>query len=144
MEGLLAVLFAAWLGITAIHSQTQPVDCRSCHVAGATSGARDFSHIYNQPESHHRVGIKYPAATQDGFNRPDGHESGIAFFDRNGNGQPDADEIRLFGADDAARVECSTCHQEHGSPAAPVNAAGKNYLRVDNAGSALCTACHNK
>lgn len=144
MEGLLAILFAALLGTTLMHGRTQHVDCRSCHAPGATSGAKDYSHIYNQPAAHHPVGIRYPADFNagSGFHAPNGHKSGVTFFDRNGNGQPDDGEIRMFG--NAATVECATCHREHGSSPASANAASRNYLRMDNAGSALCATCHNK
>lgn len=142
MEGLLAALFAALLGATAIHGRTQPVDCRSCHAPGAASGARDLSHMYAQPALHHPVGVKYPTGVNESFNQPNGRNAGLTFFDRNGNGQPEREEIRLFG--NAATVECDTCHQEHGNTTAPVNAVRKHYLRMDNAGSALCSTCHNK
>jgi|SRR3989304_5926003 len=144
MEGLFAVLFAALLGASSIHGRAQHVDCRSCHAPDATSGARDLSYIYAKPALHHSVGVKYPAGVIDGFNRPNGHGADITFFDRNGNGQPDGNEIRLFGAGNAAMVECATCHQEHGNPTTPVNVIRKNYLRMDNVGSALCTTCHAK
>lgn len=144
MEGFLAVLFAALLATTSIHGGAQHVDCRSCHAPGATSGVRDFTYIYAKPALHHPVGVKYPADIGDGFNLPDGRGADVTFFDRNGDGQPDGDEIRLFGAGNAATVECATCHQEHGNAATPVNAIRKHYLRTDNVGSALCMTCHNK
>ena len=144
MDGFLTVLFAALLGASAMQGGAQPTDCRSCHAPGATSGARDFSHIYRSPAQHHAVGLKYPADTNDGFHRPNGSGSGLTFFDSNGNGQPDRDEIRLFGTGNAATVECATCHQEHGAPNSPASAARKYYLRVDNARSALCATCHDK
>lgn len=119
-----------------------PVDCRSCHKSGGTTDAKDFSEIYAKPASHHAVGIKYLAA-KPGFNSPNGHGGDIAFFDRNGNGQPDSDEIQLFGEKGGvATIECSTCHKEHGDTPAPVNATPKHYLRFDNTGSALCVTCH--
>lgn len=144
MDGFLTVLFAALLGASAMQGGAQHVDCRSCHAPGATSGARDLGHIYRSPAQHHIVGVKYPAGSNDGFHRPNGVVSGLTFFDRNGNGQPDDGELRLFGAGGSATVECATCHQEHGTPNAPVAAARKYYLRMDNAASALCTTCHDK
>jgi len=122
----------------------QNVDCRTCHTSGGAEGAMDFSHIYAYPASHHPVGIKYPAGlnTKPNFNQPNARSSGVAFFDRNGNGQPDNDEILLFGAG-AATVECSSCHMRHGNTPPPAGAARNHYLRVDNAGSALCITCHN-
>ncbi|UCH80032.1 MAG: cytochrome c3 family protein [Nitrospiraceae bacterium] len=39
------------------------------------------------------------------------------------------------------RVECSTCHDVHNTTG---EANGSFLLRLDNAGSALCLACHDK
>lgn len=47
--------------------------------------------------------------------------------------------LPLFGAG-ADQLECSTCHEPHNRGAA---GAG-HFLRASNAGSALCTTCHNK
>lgn len=47
----------------------------------------------------------------------------------------------LTGADAGAKSDvmwCSSCHDVHG------NGAIELFLQVDNAGSALCTTCHNK
>ncbi len=44
--------------------------------------------------------------------------------------------LQLFGAG-ANQVECGTCHSVHDNTNAP-------FLRISNAGSALCTACHIK
>ena len=117
----------------------QAVDCRTCHAPDGATGARDFSHIYAKPSSHHPVGVKYSAALNS--NQPNGQSAGVIFFDRNGNGLPDADEIQLFGESGAATVECASCHREHGN--APAGASGNFYLRVDNTGSALCITCHS-
>ena len=123
----------------------QNIDCRSCHTSGRAAGARDFSHIYANPSSHHPVGINYPAGlnTKPNFNQPNGRSTRVAFFDRNGNGQPDNDEILLFGAGGAVSVECSSCHMGHGNTPPPATATRNHYLRVDNTGSALCTTCHS-
>ena len=127
--------------------QTGPapnVDCRSCHTPNSAVGAKDFSPIYANPSSHHPVGVKYPADSnaKQNFNLPNGQSAGVAFFDRNGNGQPDNDEIQLFSGSGAATVECASCHGEHGKDTAPANTVSNFYLRVNNTGSALCVTCH--
>lgn len=122
----------------------QSATCRSCHSPGGAAGASDFSPIYASPKSHHSVGVEYPQSAQSGsnFKQPDGKVGNVAFFDRNGNGQPDSDEIQLFGAKGAAKVECASCHKEHGGqPAAGSKPTGA-HLRVTNDNSALCVACH--
>jgi hypothetical protein len=121
-------------------------DCRSCHVTNLAEGARDFSSIYANPKSHHSVGVSYPlgANAYPNFNVPDGQSADIAFFDRNGNGQPDIDEIQLFGTNVAVTVECASCHKEHESSPESSNASDDLYLRIDNVGSALCLTCHRQ
>ncbi len=126
-------------------------DCRACHSANGhgtngTTGARDFSAIYANPGSHHPVGVRYPPASQaePKFQMPDSRNDVAAFFDRNGNGQPDNDEVVLFGANGAMTVECASCHREHGSSRSPGGTAADPYLRVENANSALCMTCHRQ
>ena len=124
----------------------QNVDCRSCHVRNLVAGARDFSSIYANPSSHHSVGVLYPLGSKadPNFDPPNGRSADTAFFDKNDNGQLDSDEIQLFGKNGLFTVECATCHKEHGSLPAPGKATTKAYLRFDNAGSALCLACHSQ
>ena len=154
LKKLSIVLLAAMLSAISLHGCAQlqnrtpthsSADCHSCHAPDGASGAKDFSAIYANPSSHHPVGIKYPIGlnAKPGFNSPNGHSSGIEFFDRNGNGQPDSDEIQLFGTNDAVTVECASCHREHWNTPAPPNATRNHYLRFDNTGSALCTTCHS-
>jgi predicted small lipoprotein YifL len=122
----------------------QSENCRSCHAPNGAAGARDFSAIYDSPKSHHPVGVKYPLAAQGGtnFQLLDGRNADVSFFDRNGNGQPDSDEIQLFGGSGAATVECASCHKEHGGLPVSGIRSPDFYLRVANVGSALCITCH--
>lgn len=157
MQGLkkLSIAFlAAMLGTLSLHGCASmkdrapthgSVDCRSCHAPGGTPGAKDFSRIYSKLSNHHPVGIKYPVGSnaKPGFSSPSGHGNDIAFFDRNSNGQPDSDEVQLFGKSGAATIECASCHKEHGDTLAPAKAGGNPYLRLDNTGSALCVTCHS-
>lgn len=120
--------------------------CRSCHAPNAAAGAKDFSPIYANPKSHHPVGVIYPIGSNanQNFKLPNRQSTGIAFFDRNSNGQPDSDEIQLFGMNGEVTVECASCHQEHGSSPVSGNGHPDFYLRVANVGSALCITCHRQ
>ena len=98
-------------------------------------------------------------ACQDGekskFKAPNGRSADIMFFDSNGNGQPDNDEVQLFAATDEVTgevigesgnftVECSSCHKAHGNDPDAASAPGNFYLRVGTVRSTLCLTCHNK
>ena len=145
LKKLSIVLLAVMLSIVSLQGHAQNIDCRSCHSLNAAPDVEDYSRIYANPSSHHPVGAKYPAGSdaKPGFNSPNGHNSGSTFFDKNGNGQPDDDEIQLFGERDAAMIECASCHRGHGDASAPANTIRNHYLRFDNTGSALCITCHN-
>lgn len=111
------------------------VDCTQCHYD--LDSLSKYDH-----DSNHVTGANYPSAPRLGseYNAPTGHTVDIAFFDANGNGLPDADEIQLFGAGNT--VECSSCHAGH-EEAPPPSATPKNmYLRVGTRDSAMCLVCH--
>jgi len=66
------------------------------------------------------------------------------WFDADANGKMNANEVRLYTRNIATNpepfVECASCHDPH-------NAGGTapgTFLRVANAQSAVCTACHVK
>jgi hypothetical protein len=124
----------------------QNVDCRSCHAPGSTSGVADFSAIYANVATHHPVGINYPfgLSADPNFNQPNGQNADVTFFDRNGNGQPDSDEIQLFGMNGTTTITCSSCHREHSTSPLPANAPRDAHLRVTNIGSKLCSTCHSQ
>jgi hypothetical protein len=131
----------------ALQGNAQSEGCRLCHSPGSTMGAKDFSSIYNKPASHHPVGVSYPLGSSafPKFNPPNGQNSNVAFFDSNGNGKPDTDEVQLFGTNLAVTVECASCHREHGdSPGSEYAASNDTHLRVSNFNSALCTTCHRQ
>lgn len=114
-------------------------DCRDCHGAAAREpGASDFSPYYAEQVRHHPVGVQQPGGGNAAYRQPDARFEGLAFFDRNGNGQLDADEPRLSAS---ATVECHSCHREHGGGEAPVVSPAA-HLRMSNADSGLCLVCH--
>lgn len=145
LKKLLFVSSAIMLLVAPARGHAQNVDCRSCHASNIAVGIMDFSQIYAESSTHHSVGVEYPAGVniKPNYNRPNGKSAGITFFDRNHNGQPDDDEIQLFGGGGIATVECSSCHREHGNTPAPADAIRNSYLRFDNADSGMCTTCHN-
>ena len=124
-------------------SNIQSESCRSCHAPDGAAGAKDFSAIYTNPKSHHPVGVKYPIGSgrNEKFRLPNRQTTDTAFFDGNGNGQPDSDEIQLFGMNGEVTVECASCHKEHSGG---MSASAGLYLRVSNSASALCTTCHRQ
>jgi hypothetical protein len=112
-------------------------DCGMCHLdPPPDSGAKDYFDYFVVPERRHPTGIDYPAAQNQDFFRPTALAGDIAFFDRNGNGVADLDEVQLFGA--GGKVECASCHREHGD--APPPPQPHMYLRV--ASDLLCLVCH--
>ena len=98
---------------------------------GATSGLLDGA---NYLSNDHPVGFSYTAAvndvvhgagTLDFKSKATAITNGLAFFPSTYGG----------GITDA--MECSSCHMVHD------NTNGK-FLRISNAGSALCLGCHTK
>jgi predicted CXXCH cytochrome family protein len=113
------------------------VDCAVCHLDPAPdSGAKDFFDFFVSPERQHPIGMAYPPALNAAYVRPTALTGDIVFFDRNGNGIPDFDEVQLFGT--SGTIECASCHREHGDTSPPPQP--NMYLRVT--GDLLCLVCH--
>ena len=96
----------------------------------------------------HPVGVLYPTAltsqTWVDFREMNVEIPGrYAFFD-DGNGRADKDEIRVYDSGDGFEVECASCHDPHGVPDATNISFIPSFLRVSNADSTLCLACHVK
>ncbi len=119
----------------------------------------------------HPVGVAYPSgellATAD-YNEPTVKQARIAFFDRDGDGHADPDEVRLYNSGEGYEVECASCHDPHGVRVKPgSNQIVPSFLRIGrltsdfeggtslennsisitisgNAGSELCLTCHVK
>lgn len=97
----------------------------------------------------HPVGIHFPNPGPGvDFNQPTKQNgSAIAFFDTDGNGRADPNNIRLYdsGNGNGYSVECASCHDPHGVPSGGVGSANNPvFLRISNAGSAVCLTCHVK
>ncbi len=125
-------------------------ECSICHApSGGAIGATDFSAfvIGTDLRNDHPVGIRFPADAGAGsdFKDPPRKEARLAYFDTNGNARADAGEIRLYNSGEGYEVECASCHDPHGVPSAgPGSVFLPTFLRVSNAGSAVCQSCHTK
>lgn len=124
--------------------------CLACHqpiANGGNSGAAfDFTVavIGKELRDDHPVGIRFPTDNPD-FNPTTGTQSGAKFYDLNGNGRMDKNEVRIYDTGNGHEVECATCHDPHGVPS---GGAGSQFyptfLRAANNGSGLCMTCHVK
>ena len=75
----------------------------------------------------------------------DSGRTSAARIDNDGNGFPDNRELRLYDTGEGFEVECASCHDPHGVPSgAPGSTFNPTFLRVPNAGSAVCLTCHAK
>jgi hypothetical protein len=136
-------------------------DCTVCHLDPLPdSPAKDYYEFFVDRKRQHVVAVDYPvsssgyrqptyiqAATANGGIKGSGRRTKAtvsaeislgAFFDSNGNGIADIDEVQLFGLTD--KVECASCHREHGDTSPP--AEPNMYLRIANSNSELCGVCH--
>lgn len=126
--------------------------CLACHSSGAGvvlgAGATDFRVfvIGTDLRNDHPVGVRFPATPADfGFSPPNGAVSTVRFFDRDGDGRLDTNEVRLYDSGEGFSVECASCHDPHGVPSAGTGSTfNPSFLRVSNAASALCLTCHVK
>jgi mono/diheme cytochrome c family protein len=126
-------------------------ECYVCHTAagGVALGATDFTAfiIGTDLRNDHPVGVRFPTTAGAGtdFNDPSRKEARLAYFDTNGNQHADKGEIRLYNTGDGYEVECASCHDPHGVPSGgPASTFNPSFLRVNNAGSAVCLTCHIK
>lgn len=127
------------------------VECMGCHATGVGivgAGATDFRAFMlgTDLRDDHPVGVLYPAAgSNPDFKDPGGTYFNLRFFDGNGNGRPDKNEVRLYNTGEGFEVECGSCHDPHGVPSGGAGSVfNPTFLRVDNGGSALCLTCHTK
>lgn len=145
-----------------------PTSCMACHTAGNFIGAPDYTvfSIQEDLRDDHPIGILFPTNTATGgvdFNAPTHTTPNglMQFFDRDGDGRIDTNEVRLYETGDGFEVECASCHDPHGIPSGGAGSKfNPSFLRVNNgvvdngttgtagivseSGSALCLTCHEK
>lgn len=122
------------------------VECMNCHSAGAGSVATSFASfvIGTDLRDDHPVGVTFPSGAPDFF-QPGGTTGALKFFDTDGNGRADKQEIRLYKTGGEYRVECASCHDPHGVPSGGSGTTfNKTFLRKTNEASGVCLTCHNK
>ena len=122
-------------------------ECMSCHAAnagvvGAGATAFEAFNLGTDLSNDHPVGVAFPLGNPD-YKEPKAVRANLRFFDSNGNGRADKDEIRLYRAGDVYEVECASCHDPHGVPGGD-GKFNATFLRVNNAGSGVCLTCHSK
>lgn len=139
---------------------TFDLGCMSCHSPNGSGqpGRTDFNMflIGTDLRNDHPVGVTFPTANGSGtdWNTPSGVQGSARYFDTAGgiSGKMDKGDIRVYGANQggavgaaSATVECASCHDPHGVPdPANGNKFKPTFLRVNNAGSAVCLTCHTK
>lgn len=124
-----------------------PYNCNRCHHAGNVWDIADFGPflIGTDLSDDHPVGVQLPDTAVYDFKPTTGVDGSLKFYDTNVNGRADANEVRFYDTGDGFEVECASCHDPHGAPSAgPGSTRIPSFLRVDNAGSALCLTCHDK
>ncbi len=143
----------AWVNPTGLSTfaHANLVECMTCHATGVGvvgAGATDFRAFLlgTDLRDDHPVGVLYPAAgANPDFKNPTGVYVNLRFFDNNGNGRPDKNEVRMYNTGEGFEVECASCHDPHGVPSAGAGSSfNATFLRVANPGSALCLTCHTK
>ncbi len=128
-----------------LNSHNTLSQCMSCHSNPGAGGAADFSAalIGTDLTNDHPVGVMLP--TGEDWNEPTGIAAGARFFDANGDGRMNSNEIRFYDSGNGPRVECASCHDPHGVPmGGPGSQFAPTFMRISNSGSAVCLACHVK
>jgi len=132
-----------------VHLSLKQGECLACHAPDAGvvgTGAADFTVavIGKDLTDDHPVGIGFPASSPD-FVPTTGNWNNANFFDLNGNGRMEKNEIRVYDTGEGYEVECTTCHDPHGVPSAGAGSPFiPTFMRVANNGSNLCITCHIK
>ncbi|MBF0614363.1 MAG: cytochrome c3 family protein [Magnetococcales bacterium] len=122
------------------------VGCLACHSGpSGPEVATDFTAfaIGTDLRNDHPVGIDLPTARiGNDFLGPTVSLSRIAFYDKDNDSRPDPNEVRFYKSGSTYRVECASCHDPHGVAPNSSSSINPSFLRVNNAGSALCLSCH--
>lgn len=127
-------------------------ECLACHnpaagFVGASAADFTIAAIGTDLRNDHPVGVTFPSTNGVGtdFKSPTGTQGTASFFDVNSSGRMDSGDIRLYSTGTKTQVECASCHDPHGVPSAGRDSEFfPTFLRMSNAGSALCLTCHAK
>ncbi len=146
--GILAVTLASVMIVGCVQMGETPEgyesndDCMFCHSRANAKTARALEDMYINTADHHPVEIVYPPQLKsDTFNVFNAKRGNKHYFDSNGNGKLDDDEIRLF-EDGEGKIEitCSTCHREHEKSPVRMEEPDEDFLRGDS--REFCHVCH--
>ena len=115
--------------------------CLSCHDGTVAIGIHGekmgdiapFADLGEDLTNDHPVGVDYPIAGRSSFNPAVESSRGTS-----AKVQGATPTLNVYKSEDGEfRVECSSCHNVHGS-----GIPGADMLRMSNYGSALCLECH--
>lgn len=161
--GLRTYLFGLAVTCAPAATHADYTDCRTCHYAPAPDSTTPDYTNYFIATGHHPVRVNYPAVGD--YNQPPNVLNGIQFWDLNGNGLPDPDEIQLFSStltgtttttttrtkgskgpkttavNETWTIDCASCHTEHGTTA-PNPSHPADYVRPAGGDRWLCLTCH--
>jgi len=128
-----------------------------CHDASSRGGDFRVFVIGTDLRDDHVIGITFPTTFGPGidYNEPEvSIPNKWAFFDNNGNGFAEKNEVRLYDSGAGPAVECASCHDPHGIPSnGPGTEFIPSFLRISNntpnsdgigGPSGLCLTCHAK
>ncbi|MGK7346255.1 MAG: cytochrome c3 family protein [Candidatus Nitrospinota bacterium M3_3B_026] len=120
----------------------------TCHNPSGWVPAPDFTVfvIGTDLTDDHPVGVQLPDTATYDFKAPGATDGSLQFFDTNGDGRADNNEVRFYDTGEGYEVECASCHDPHGvESAGPGSEFIPSFLRVNNNNaSSLCLTCHDK
>ncbi len=122
--------------------------CLYCHSSGGLVPSIPFDvfAIGTDLTDDHPVGVGLPNGAVYDFNTPGGVSGNLRFFDGDGDGRADSNELRFYDTGDGYEVECASCHDPHGvtTSGGQTGPLVPSFLRVSNSDSGLCLTCHDK
>ncbi|MGK7346403.1 MAG: cytochrome c3 family protein [Candidatus Nitrospinota bacterium M3_3B_026] len=122
--------------------------CLNCHSTNGLIPVIPFDAfaLGTDLTNDHPVGVKLPDTATYDFKAPTATDGTLKFFDTNGDGRADNNEVRFYDTGEGFEVECASCHDPHGvESAGPGSEFIPSFLRVNNNNaSSLCLTCHDK
>ncbi len=125
-----------------------PDSCLACHGRDGLMSELWFDAfaLGTDLTDDHPVGVQLPDGALYDFNTPTGVSGNLRFFDGDGDGRADSNELRFYDTGDGYEVECASCHDPHGVTTSGGQSGPliPSFLRVSNDESGLCLTCHDK